>query len=348
MNILSKLRPVFFIYQKQRNLTNTMSKNFLKYYIIIGLTVIITGAVIFYYSLPGFSKFTVYHDPAVWEAPDMSSIAAGSEEELVKYGRDLIINTAKYFGPKGSVASITNGMNCENCHLDAGTRSNGNCLAMVATSYPKFRERSGRLESVEFRINECMQRSLNGDPIDSLSREMRAMRAYILWLGTTVPKGIRMKGMGIPDMPVLSRIASIGNGEHVFASKCRSCHGAEGQGLFKPDSAAYFYPPLWGPHSYNVSAGINRLSRLAGYIKYNMPFITYPSDPQLTDEEAWDLAAYINSQQRPKKFFPYDWPKIASKPFDFPFGPYADSFPELQHRYGPFEPIKKHSVKTSH
>ena len=319
-----------------------MSNKFLRYYIITGLLIIITGAVILYYSLPGLPKYRVQHDPSAWDIPYISSLPSTPDAELVRYGRGLIINTAKYLGPKGSLAHFSNGMNCQNCHLEAGTRLNGNCFALVATTYPKFRPRSGRMESVEYRINECMERSLNGIRLDSLSREMRAMRAYILWLGESVPKGAALKGMGIPDLPILDRAASIANGEKLFASKCVSCHGVNGQGLFNADSSAYTYPPLWGPHSYNVSAGIYRLSRLAGYVKYNMPFTPTASAPQLTDEEAWDVAAFISSQQRPIKFFVHDWPKIASKPYDFPFGPYVDSFPELQHKYGPFGVIKNH------
>jgi thiosulfate dehydrogenase len=84
-----------------------------------------------------------------------------------------------------------------------------------------------------------------------------------------------------------------------------------------------------------------RLSRLAGFIKNNMPFGANWKEPQLTNEEAWDLAAFINSQPRPQKFFPYDWPNIAKKPVDHPFGPFADPFSEQQHKYGPFGPIVK-------
>ena len=62
--------------------------------------------------------------------------------------------------------------------------------------------------------------------------------------------------------------------------------------------------------------------------------------PVLTLEEAWDVAAYINSQERPHIDQSTDWPDSSKKPVDFPFGPFADTFTETQHRYGPFQPIE--------
>ena len=71
-----------------------------------------------------------------------------------------------------------------------------------------------------------------------------------------------------------------------------------------------------------------------------MPFGATYQNPQLTDAEAWDLAAFVNSQPRPKHpFLATDFPKIEGKPFDHPFAPFADSFPQIQHKFGPFAPI---------
>ncbi|MFI5206264.1 MAG: c-type cytochrome, partial [Candidatus Paceibacterales bacterium] len=92
-------------------------------------------------------------------------------------------------------------------------------------------------------------------------------------------------------------------------------------------------------HSYNEGAGLLRLSRFAGFVKYNMPKGASFANLQLSDEESWDVAAYVNSQSRPKKDLSKDWPKIAGKPVDHPFGPFADAFTETQHKYGPFGPI---------
>ena len=43
--------------------------------------------------------------------------------------------------------------------------------------------------------------------------------------------------------------------------------------------------------------------------------------------------------QRPERDLSKDWPNIGGKPVDHPFGPFADSIPEAQHKFGPFGPI---------
>ena len=293
---------------------------------------------------PSFQKTDKQEE--VWAHPSISSIPDDEQGNLIRYGAQLIANTAAYLGPKGSVATLTNGMNCQNCHLDAGTRSNGNSFGAVAATYPKFRERSGLVESVTFRINDCMQRSLNGKKLDSLSREMKAMLAYINWVGKDVHKNKIPKGVTTPDVPFLNRAANTENGKNIYATKCTSCHGLNGDGLAQLDNAGFIYPPLWGNRSYNVSAGMYRLTRLAAFIKYNMPYVAVQSKPQLTDEEAWDVAAFVASQDRPVKMFAYDWKNLASKPVDYPFGPFPDSFSTIQHKYGPFDVIKNARQKT--
>ena len=263
------------------------------------------------------------------------------KDSMARYGRELIERTSYYLGPKGTVAQITNGMNCQNCHLNGGTVPWGNNYGAVASMYPQIRARSGGLETIVKRISDCMERSLNADkPIDSNSKEMKAIIAYMYWLGEDVPKKHKPKGSGIMDIPFLDRAADPVAGQKVYTTKCQRCHGVNGQGQMKIDGAGYEYPPLWGEDSYNTAAGLYRISRFAGYVKNNMPFgeVEY-HNPQLTDEEAWDVAAFVNSQPRPSKFFKEDWPDISKKPVDHPFGPFADGFSEEQHKYGPFKPI---------
>jgi thiosulfate dehydrogenase len=277
---------------------------------------------------------------AAWIAPDTSAIPKNDSGELIWYGKDLVTRTAIYFGPSGTIDTNANGLSCQSCHLQAGTKLYANSYSAVASVYPKFRARSGTVEYLEKRINDCLERSLNGNKIDSLSREMRAMIAYIYWVGKEVKKGVTPKGASVVDVPYLDREADTIKGKAGFDKHCISCHGKNGQGAIGLDGINYLYPPLWGDHSYNTAAGMYRLSRLAGFIKSNMPDKTSSFEkPVLTDEEAWDIAAYVNSQPRPDKKFPDDWPDISKKPVDHPFGPFADGLSEARHKYGPFKDI---------
>jgi thiosulfate dehydrogenase len=276
----------------------------------------------------------------LWKAPDVTTIPNTDEGELIKYGRELISLTSKYLGPKGIVMSLSNGMNCQNCHLDAGTRPYGNNYSAVASTYPRMRARSGTVENIEKRVNDCIERSLNGRALAADSREMKAIVAYIQWVGKDVPKGESPKGVGLVKVAFLDRPASAENGKLVYDKTCVVCHGKNGEGIALADSTGWQYPPLWGKNSYNFGAGLFRLSRFAGYVKANMPFGATYDAPQLTDEQTWDVAAYVNSLPRPTKDLSADWPDISKKPIDHPFGPYADEFSEQQHKIGPFKPIE--------
>ena len=279
---------------------------------------------------------------STWIAPSLYTDGEtdGKRRELIIYGQDLIAHTAKYLGPKGTVAQITNGMNCQNCHLEAGTRPWGNNYGAVAATYPQFRKRSNSVQSIYDRINDCLQRSLNGQPLDTNRYEMKAIYAYMNWLGKDVPKGKKPHGAGLPKLPFLDRAANPEKGKVVYTSVCQTCHGTNGEGQPNTEKTEYIYPPLWGDNSYNDGAGLNRIGSFASFVKSNMPFNTASHQhPALTDEQAWDVAAYVNSQPRPHKDQSADWADLNEKPLDYPFGPYADTFTQQQHKYGPFQPI---------
>lgn len=278
-------------------------------------------------------------EEAAWQGWNRYQIKL--EDTLATYGYELISNTSFYLGPKGKVAPLTNGMNCQNCHLSAGTLPFGNNYSAVVANYPMFRARSGGLETIPKRVNDCMERSLNGKALDTNSKEMKAIVAYMHWLGDDVPKKTKPKGAGIPDLPPMQRPADPQKGAIVYVQQCKVCHGANGEGQPNIEGHGYVYPPVWGKSSYNVGAGLFRLSRLAGFVKYNMPFGTANYKNQiLSNEEAWDVAAYVNSMPRPAKDLSNDWPDISKKPRDHPFGPYADSMSEQQHKFGPWKSVK--------
>lgn len=296
-----------------------------------------------YFKIPSESELASLNTEGVtseyWIAPDINTIKDAALKKKVAYGKELIAHTAKYLGPKGSVMQISNGLNCQNCHLEAGTKVFGNNFGSVASTYPKFRARSGTEENVYKRVNDCFERSLNGKALDTLGNEMQAIKSYIEFLGTNVKKGEKAKGSGFKDLAYLDRAADLEKGKIGYAAKCQSCHQANGEGIINTEKTEYLYPALWGEHVYNDGAGLYRLSNFAKYIKYNMPLGTNHDNPQLTDDEAWDIAAYINAQKHPHINVPKDWPDKSKKPIDHPFAPYADNFSAKQHQFGPFKPI---------
>jgi thiosulfate dehydrogenase len=320
--------------------------------VILVLTLILLPVIFYYDSLPDKAKEkTAANDSApkdtttYWIAPDINTITDARQKELVEYGKDLVAHTSKYLGPKGSVLQISNGLNCQNCHLQAGTAIFGNNYGSVASLYPKFRARSGGIENIYKRVNDCLERSLNGKALDTTGKEMQAIQAYIKFIGSNVPRGIKAAGSGLKDLVYLDRAADPEKGSAVYTAKCQSCHQPNGGGLFNADSSEYIYPALWGDHSFNIGAGLYRISNFAKYVKYNMPQPTTYQTPQLTNEEAWDVAAFVISQKRPHINTPKDWPDISKKPVDHPFGPYADKFSEKQHKFGPYKEIIEEQKK---
>jgi len=65
----------------------------------------------------------VINKDTIWHGPDTNNIPGNEFGELVKYGRNLILNVAYYLGPNGVAGKfLGNKMNCTNCHLEAGTK----------------------------------------------------------------------------------------------------------------------------------------------------------------------------------------------------------------------------------
>jgi thiosulfate dehydrogenase len=85
-------------------------------------------------------------------------------------------------------------------------------------------------------------------------------------------------------------------GEKIYNNKCAFSHGEQGQGAACPDGRI-LYPPLWSAEAYNWGAGMHNIDVAAAFIKHNMPFGLAGN---LTDQEAWDVAAFMNSHERPQ------------------------------------------------
>jgi len=257
--------------------------------------------------------------------------------ELVSYGRRLIMETADYIGPKSSKPFAGNNLDCNSCHLDGGTKPFAAPFVTVPSQFPQFRGRENKEGTLYERINGCMQRSMNGRPLPEDSKELEAMVAYMEWLSFDKPRGNKVRGNKFLPIEYPDRQVDLKRGEEVYTMHCASCHGFDGQGERNIESYTYLYPPLWGPDSYNHGAGMHRVLTAAQFIKGNMPLGTTADEPLLSDEEAYDVAGYINSFTRPLKLNPEnDFPDKKLKPLSTPYGPWADSFSQEQHKYGPY------------
>ncbi len=149
-----------------------LKENWILYFILLMVAVFVIRDITVSGNKPE-KKIAEEKEPDYWLAPSLytDNLLEGEERKMVMYGQDLIAHTSRYFGPQGSVLQITNGMNCQNCHLNAGKQPWGNNYGAVASTYPKFRDRSGAVESIPKRVNDCFERSLNGKAIDSTGKE---------------------------------------------------------------------------------------------------------------------------------------------------------------------------------
>lgn len=283
-------------------------------------------------------------DLATWTPPDIGSVGDDPFGELVKYGHSLFTDTANQIGP--TVADPAkryagNNLTCQSCHLQAGRQLYAMPLVGVWGQFPQYRRREGVVGTLEDRINGCMERSMNGRALPLESREMKAYLSFMRWLSAGIADGAKLQGAGTLAVKEPDRAADLAHGKQIFAQVCAACHGADGLGKRAESGAGYQFPPLWGPDSYNNGAGMTRVLDAASFIKNNMPFGTTYAAPVLSDEEAYDVAAFIDSAERPQKAdLAKDYPNLLQKPVDSPYGPYADDFGPAQHKYGPFAPIR--------
>jgi len=282
-----------------------------------------------------------------WTMPEVSALPRDARGQLIRDGRDLMLATYAHVGPDVADAAkrfAGNNLACTNCHLSGGTKKFGLPLFGIYGDFPAYSARTGGPISIEDRINDCMTRSMNGRALPNDAPEMRALVAYVEFLSTGVPAGQQLPGLGAGKMKELTRAADPERGRAVYANSCAACHNTDGSGIPRDRGApqlGYMMPPLWGPASYNDGAGMARLINFANFVHFNMPHGADYLNPQLTVEQAWDVAAYVLSQPRPKRAgLAKDFPDLLNKPVDAPYGPYADGFGEKQHKYGPFGPIR--------
>lgn len=215
-----------------------------------------------------------------------SPFAPAPDHEMIVLGYDIMLHTPKY-----ASAYMGNTLSCTNCHFCGGNTTGGKngsiSLVGVVCSYPSYSERDHRMITIEDRIQNCFMRSLNGKLIPKDSKEVQALVHYFNWISQDVRHFKKIPWRGLRQINSTHE-PNAKQGETDFAEFCAPCHGDHGEGSMQA-------PPLWGENSFNDGAGMHNLDRLSAFIHDNMPY----ENPNLTIEQALNIAAFIRTQHRP-------------------------------------------------
>ncbi|MBM5812878.1 MAG: c-type cytochrome [Gammaproteobacteria bacterium] len=240
-----------------------------------------------------------------WQPKTEADIPNDSLGASIKRGLYLL-----RFTPESLPKYATSSLRCTSCHQNDGLKKTAAPLTGAHSRFPKYMPRSGAVIALDDRVNYCFTRSLAGNAIPVGSREMTDILSYLAFISYDVPVGTKIAGTeGIISMKD-TLVGDIARGEQLYAQKtCVTCHGPEGKG-------AGAIPSLWGATSYSIGASMAREERAASFIMHNMPQ-TAPGT--LTPQEAFDLAAFINSHPRPDSpGKELDWP-LGGAPADVPY-----------------------------
>jgi thiosulfate dehydrogenase len=253
--------------------------------------------------------------PAGFSVPADSLIPGGPLGVSVRRGRAILLATRDSLP-----GHVGNRLACTNCHLDAGTRASSGSWVGALANFPQYNARAGRVIRIEDRVNECLRRSLNGVPLPENDRDMTDVVAYLAFLSRGVPQGSHPAWLGYRRLR--PRVPDAAAGESLFATTCVRCHGASGAGTATG-------PPLWGPQSFAIGAGMARIHTAAAFIRWNMPF---DGAGTLSDQQAYDVAAFVLAHPRPDTpGKERDWPN-GDLPSDAAYSTLAGRRPDAPRR----------------
>jgi thiosulfate dehydrogenase len=234
---------------------------------------------------------------APFSPPAANTVPPGPLGDAIRFGRKAAEQTSA-------------GLSCTSCHMHGARTPNAAPWVGLWGVYPEYEARSGRVITLADRINECFRRSMNGKPLPLDSVAMRGLLSYIWWLSKDVPTSVPVAGRGFQSIEAPHPADPV-KGRTLYTEKCAACHGASGQGVTGAGGQVVF-PALWGSRSFNIGAGMARLDTAAAFVKAKMPL----GGVALTDQEAYDVAAYFTRQPRPDfKAKKGDWPN-GDKPKD--------------------------------
>ncbi len=227
----------------------------------------------------GKTAAVIYSPPSPQDAP-------AEIREAVLLGANILTETGKY-----ASQYVGNKLSCTNCHFKAGItqggKNGGMSLVGVGATYPQYRKRQNYAVDLVTRTNDCFKRSMNGQPLPEESKEMTAIVTYYQWISKGLPVYAEVPWLGLKHL-ASTHAPDKTKGGPLFDVKCGVCHGKNGEG----SSAA---PPMWGDTSFNDGAGMHKPANLAAFAHANMPL----GNPDLSVEDALDVAEYVVAQPRP-------------------------------------------------
>lgn len=222
--------------------------------------------------------------------PPADSIPDDEFGEIVKKGQEYFLHTSQ------SLPQYTgNSLNCVNCHIDAGRRADSAPMWGAYVLYPAYRKKNGHVNTLAERLQGCFKYSMNGKAPEADSDVIVALSSYMYWLASKAPTGVKLEGQGYKRLPEPAQEMDLDRGKAVYAAQCAVCHGANGEG--RKSAGVTVFPALWGDDSFNWGAGMHQMPNAAAFIKANMPL---GKDHTLTDQQAWDVAYFMNAHERPQ------------------------------------------------
>lgn len=222
--------------------------------------------------------------------PPDAAIPDGPFGDLVRLGQSIFQDTPRY-----APGFVGNPLSCRNCHLNRGRAPDSAPMWAAYVHYPEYRRKDDLVNTLQARIQGCFRYSHNGTAPPADDQVLTALVSYFYWMAAGLPVGIKPKVASYPPLADPVSPPSRERGAAVYAASCALCHGADGQGAGAGGQTVF--PPLWGPQSFNWGAGMHQLDKAAAFIQRNMPLA---AGGTLTDQQAWDVAAYMNSQPRPQ------------------------------------------------
>ena len=267
---------------------------------IILISGIYLGSIAFFAQVSDLSN---WQDPLMtrkagmaWQAPSLGDLP-DTDAELTPNGKKnraktesirrgaLLFNETALYAATNSRARVS----CSSCHAEGGMQPYAAPMVGLPAKFPMYNKRAGHVISLKDRIEECFVRSQNGDPLDPNGKTMQSYVDYINWVSMPEPGRRPFEGRGLISMPKLE--PNPAHGSAIYAAQCAGCHGEYGEGKLP------VFPPVWGPASFNDGAGMNDVHKMAAFVQHNMPQNRMGI---LTPQQAYDVAAYIHLQPRPK------------------------------------------------